>query len=135
MGVIKPEAIEHEIKRFMRPDWRRYWKPGHENDPLYRLYESVERKFDPDQPRVEAGNPDGGQWTSGDGGSSNTAPTVDPVDTDSIVAQAKRIAATDPNRYEECLNLCVPILERFQPPGSDRNQWDFHKCMNRCLGR
>jgi hypothetical protein len=26
------------------------------------------RKFDPDQPRVPAGNSDGGQWTSGGGG-------------------------------------------------------------------
>jgi hypothetical protein len=25
-------------------------------------------KFNPDQPRIPAGNPDGGQWTSGDGG-------------------------------------------------------------------
>jgi pimeloyl-ACP methyl ester carboxylesterase len=33
-------------------------------------------KYNPDQPRVPAGNPDGGQWTSGDGGgdgSNNTA--------------------------------------------------------------
>jgi hypothetical protein len=42
MAGIKQEAIEHELKRFMRPDahrylrpdWRRFWKPGHENDPL-----------------------------------------------------------------------------------------------------
>ncbi|MFO1149190.1 MAG: hypothetical protein U1E62_12525 [Alsobacter sp.] len=26
------------------------------------------RKYSPDQPRVPAGNPDGGQWTSGSGG-------------------------------------------------------------------
>jgi hypothetical protein len=33
------------------------------------------------------------------------------------------------------MSLCSPVLERFQQPGSDRNQWDFHKCMNVCLGR
>jgi hypothetical protein len=27
------------------------------------------KKYSPDQPRVPAGNPDGGQWTTGDGGS------------------------------------------------------------------
>jgi hypothetical protein len=30
----------------------------------------LEDKYRPDQPRVPAGNPDGGQWTNGDGGSS-----------------------------------------------------------------
>jgi hypothetical protein len=29
----------------------------------------VVQKYSPDQPRVSAGNPDGGQWTAGDGGS------------------------------------------------------------------
>jgi hypothetical protein len=34
------------------------------------------RKYNPDQPRVSAGNPDGGQWTREDGGSqSSTNPT------------------------------------------------------------
>jgi hypothetical protein len=68
MARIAQEAIEYEIKRFLRPDWRRFWKPGRENDPLYKLYESVERKFDPNQPRVPNGQPDGGQWTNSDGG-------------------------------------------------------------------
>ncbi len=37
-----------------------------------------QRKYDPDQPRVPEGSPDGGQWTSGDGGNAFTdqAPTV-----------------------------------------------------------
>jgi hypothetical protein len=29
---------------------------------------SLSRKYDPNQPRVPVGNPDGGQWTDGDGG-------------------------------------------------------------------
>jgi hypothetical protein len=32
----------------------------------------VSRKYNPSQPRVPAGNPDGGQWTSGDGGGSGS---------------------------------------------------------------
>lgn len=48
MVRIADEAIEYQIRRFLRPDWRRFWKPGHENDPLYKLYESAERKFDPE---------------------------------------------------------------------------------------
>jgi hypothetical protein len=31
--------------------------------------------------------------------------------------------------------LCYPILGRFQIPGSDRNTWDFQKCMNACMGK
>jgi hypothetical protein len=63
MARIKPDALAREISRFVRPDWRRFWKPGHERDPLYRLYESIERKFDPNQPRVPKGEANGGQWT------------------------------------------------------------------------
>lgn len=82
-------------------------------------------KFDPNQPRVPAGSPDGGQWTDGAAG-----------DVQTIVARAKRLSlATEPDAYQRCLDLCYPLLERFQPPGRDYNTWDFHKCMNACLGR
>ena len=83
------------------------------------------QKFDPDQPRVPAGNPDGGQWTDGA-----------TIDVQSIVATARRLnVAAAPDAYQRCLDLCYPLLERFEPPWSDRNTWDFHKCMNACLGR
>jgi hypothetical protein len=45
MVQIRRAAIDYEIKRFMRPDWRRFMRPGHGNDPLYRLYERIERKY------------------------------------------------------------------------------------------
>ncbi len=68
-------------------------------------------KFDPNQPRVPAGNPDGGQWTSGTTG-----------DVQSIAATAKRLnLAASPDAYQRCLDLCYPLLERHQSPGSDRN--------------
>jgi hypothetical protein len=63
--------LAYQQKRFMRPDAGRYvrtdafrWLPA---DRVGRR--SVERKFDPDQPRVPAGSPEGGQWTA-DGASS-----------------------------------------------------------------
>jgi len=37
---------------------------------LKLLTRALERRYSPDQPRVAAGNPDGGQWTSGGGASS-----------------------------------------------------------------
>ena len=73
MAPINQATLDNELRHWMRPDWRRYWKPGHENDPLYRLYESAERKYSPDQLRVPAGSQEGGQWTSEGGGGSREA--------------------------------------------------------------
>jgi hypothetical protein len=53
---MRPDA-----HRFIRPDWRRFVRPGFERDHPFALYE---QKYDPDQPRVPAGDPAGGQWTS-----------------------------------------------------------------------
>lgn len=38
------------------------------------LRAALATKYNPDQPRVSAGNRDGGQWTSGDEGGSETSP-------------------------------------------------------------
>ncbi len=46
-----------------------------------------------------------------------------------------KICANDQTQYQRCLERCYPLLERWQSPGSDRNTWDFHKCMNACMGR
>lgn len=40
--------------------------------------------------------------------------------------------AANPAR-RECVEQCSHLLERPQPPGSDRNQWDFHRCVNQCM--
>jgi hypothetical protein len=69
MTHTNSEWLEHQLKRwtrpdahrFVRPDWRRYVRPGFERDHPFALYE---RKYDPNQPRVPAGDPAGGQWTS-----------------------------------------------------------------------
>lgn len=152
MAQIRQEALDYELRRWMPPDWRRFWKRGHENDPLYREMERVERKFSPDQPRVPAGAREGGQWASGNGqgrssdpsqagsgaqvldrgrGASSSADAV----VQSFIEKAKRLAAGGKSAYERCSDLCYPILERFQPVGSDRNTFDFFKCLNACLGK
>src|SRR5215471_14155479 len=62
---------ERDSKRWMRPDahrflrsnWRRFWKPGQEDHPLYKFYDGIERKYRPDQLRDDLG-----RWTDeGDG--------------------------------------------------------------------
>lgn len=46
--------LRNDAHRWLRPDHARFDKPG-----------EIERKYNPNQPRVPAGNSDGGQWTSG----------------------------------------------------------------------
>lgn len=81
---VHPAYLEHQLRRcmrpdahsFVRPDWRRHVRPGFADDHPFALYE---RKYSPDQPRVPAGDPAGGQWTSGGGhqGSRASPDTVD----------------------------------------------------------
>jgi hypothetical protein len=63
---------------FVRPDWRRFAPRADAEHPFARY----EQKYRPDQPRVPAGNSDGGQWTAdgaGDGSrSSGSQPTTKP---------------------------------------------------------
>ncbi len=94
-----------------------------------RLLRALEIKFDPNQPRVPAGNSDGGRWTSQTGAAGQVSPDVQ-----AILDLAPQFAAAGTS-MSQCLDLCSPLLERFQPLGSDRNQFDFRKCLNACLGR
>jgi hypothetical protein len=72
MPAIRQEALDEQARRWLRPDWRRFFRPGSQNDPLYRYYERIERKYNPQQPRVPAGQREGGQWTS------ETDPSAEP---------------------------------------------------------
>jgi hypothetical protein len=97
-------------------------------------------KYDPDQPRVPAGSPEGGQWTSTGGANDDSLASDEgrnqdgEVSVESILAIAPRLAAAR-TRLDRCIDICSPLLERFQRPGSDRNEFDFRKCLNACLGR
>jgi hypothetical protein len=61
-------------------------RPGYEHDFPLKIYEC---KYSPEQPRVPAGNPAGGQWTSG-GGTESSGP------------QAQVAARISPDREAEC---------------------------------
>jgi hypothetical protein len=136
-------AVEHERKRwlradahrFVRPDWRRFIKPGSE---LATFYDSVERKYRPDQPRVPAGVPEGGQWSSEGGGTLEPGAQEQQTSSDvqRILEKAKQLAARGYSiRYLQCLEICYPLLERPQPAGADFNMNDFHRCMAACMRR
>jgi hypothetical protein len=113
------DSLSPDELRLVRPAyyWQRFGLPAWQR--------RLAAKYDPDQPRVPAGNSDGGRWTSGE---SNAV--------QSIIATARRLnLAAGPDAYQKCLDLCYRLLERPRSPGSDRNTWDSHKCMNACLGR
>ena len=57
--------LRQDGHRFIRPDGDRFFQLDRTRfDPL----DALSRKYSPNQPRVSAGNPDGGQWTSGGSG-------------------------------------------------------------------
>src|SRR5437588_7262862 len=88
--------LRPDPKLYLQPNQKLYFKPqpyerkehpdpSAELDELLRLRSELEslkaeikfrrllhaRKYSPDQPRVPAGNPDGGRWTSGEGTSAS----------------------------------------------------------------
>ena len=54
---------------------------------------SVERKYDPDQPRVPRGHPDGGQWTDGSFARGNASRDLDRAVTDDELERAGEVIA------------------------------------------
>jgi hypothetical protein len=80
--------LRPDPQRFLRPDWKRYVQPGF--DPLF-VHALLEGKanFDPNQPRVPKGNPDGGQWTDeGGDGEDGLSESDDDASTD--ISDARR---------------------------------------------
>jgi hypothetical protein len=101
MAQLRQECLDHQLRYWMRPDWRRYWKPGHENDPLHKEFERVERKYRPDQLRVPRGSEGGGRWADeGAGGGRGTVSGAKPAN---VAKPKQQIAARiSPQREAEC---------------------------------
>lgn len=97
---------------------KREWKSA--------LNDYYQRKLDQNQPRVPAGSREGGQWSSSGAGAEG-------FDVRNILEKAKRLLATHAE-MGRCVDLCLPLLNRFQAPGSNRNEFDFRKFLNACLG-
>lgn len=123
------EINQHQ--RFLRPDARRWMRPDAVRYlDLSRRNVPEAFKYDEDQPRD-----DRGRWTDVGGGQDTDEARSDETLVQDILAKAENlILAGNPADYKKCLDLCYPVLERFSPRWSDRNTWDFHKCMNACLG-
>ncbi len=76
-------------------------------------------------------DPTGGRRFSAQSGSIGSIPDF----LTNFPRPATETAVSDSGQYQRCLDQCYPLLERPQPPGSDSNKWDFHKCMSRCMGQ
>lgn len=111
MPLRDDTSTQHQLKRwtlpdahrFVRADWRRFVRPGHERELPFELYE---RKYSSDQPRVPSGNPSGGQWTSAAGANPFSASLatrrIDRVVTSGFGPRTKIAARISPERQLEC---------------------------------
>jgi hypothetical protein len=106
------------------------------HDALVREWEGVKRefyarKFDENQPRD-----DHGRWIDAGGEQGTSVADAEDSGDDlvgNILEKARKLTAGAAD-MKRCIDLCHPLLERFQRPGSDRNETDFRKCLNACLG-
>jgi hypothetical protein len=65
--------LRHQQSRWLQPDGGRWIRPDAARFLSPRAdaaepFPALARKYNPNQPRVPAGNPDGGQWTDGGAG-------------------------------------------------------------------
>jgi hypothetical protein len=67
--------MQPDAARWIRPDAARFLAPG---TRIVDALPALDRKYNPNQPRVPAGNPDGGQWTDGGGSNSGGGGYNDP---------------------------------------------------------
>jgi hypothetical protein len=120
MNITNKYWAAYQRKRWVRPDFHRWQRRAaawgqKANAPL-------QIKYSPDQPRDEQG-----RWANeGDGDQD--------ADVASIVARAEKfIAAGRSPSYLQCLEMCSRLLERPKPyPWSDRNMYDYLRCMDEC---
>jgi hypothetical protein len=86
---VEIAALRRELEKLTQ-DVLELWR---QCEPRARSYVI---KYSPDQPRVPAGNPDGGQWTSGDdGGGSPSASTTASNTTANGISRPVQYAALD----------------------------------------
>lgn len=112
---MRPDA-----HRFLRSDWRRFWKPGQENEPLYRYYERVERKYRPDQLRDWHG-----RWTA-DGASRSSIGGS----SDKLTAIASRISPTREADCEEQLKFDAVTCRAVGTPSCWRQiMFRYSQCL------
>lgn len=83
----------------LRLKWRLAF--GRWETKLARWVEAAKAGFDPNQPRVPAGNPDGGQWTGTGGSSGGTGQVLSDATPDNLWKPGARVAQAGPKKPEK----------------------------------
>jgi hypothetical protein len=96
MSRIAKEYMEHQRKYWMRHDAHRFIR--HDAWRFLPLSQRFEAKFDPNQPRVPTGSPEGGQWTA-NGGSAGAEAGIVGITAETLELSAARISS---QRRAEC---------------------------------
>jgi hypothetical protein len=92
---------ERQRQYRLRPDAARYWRPDAARwvkpSLSYVIGPTYARKynFDPGQPRLPAGDPDGGQWTDANGNSLDSEARTQRAEVIRICIVGSRSLATD----------------------------------------
>jgi hypothetical protein len=84
LDSLSPEELRQVDSSYY---WYKYGLPAVQREQA--------RKFDPDQPRVPAGNPDGGQWTSGATGTATISTEAETAESLVLAASGVTIDYSD----------------------------------------
>jgi len=131
---MRPNAhlyMRPDAHRWLRPDWKRFLVPGADPGPLLALFEG-KANFNPNQPRVPAGNPDGGQWTddqgwAGNGGSEADEETDYNFDLDEFSDSKRARLARPGSRPHGHHYVSVEIYGRMNLSAETRKVFDEEK--------
>jgi len=127
MRLAAHRSVRPDAQRWLRPDWKSYVQPGYEPSVLSLLEEKA--NFNPSQPRVPKGNPDGGQWTSEGGEDADEGDRDAPTD---ISDAARRPSGIGHNEGPP-LNEPPEIPKRRPPTAQETNT--FFKAAAQWLAR
>jgi hypothetical protein len=125
MAHFKDAALEHELKRwmrpdahrFVRPDWRRFVRPGFEKDHPFALYE---RKYRSDQLRD-----DRGRWADEGGGQETGAEDQLPINAKPAHDTARRSAGANSQETELADLGFGRLIAELPGPGGRRCVYQF----------
>lgn len=93
---------------------------GHESD----LHPMLAPHSDPGSMSGGSGVSGGGRWAPDQGDPTTITRAFETGQSNGNIQ-----LASGPTK-DQCIKQCIPLLER---PPNDRNQWDFHKCVNACM--
>jgi hypothetical protein len=104
--------MRHDAHRWVRQDADRWLRPGFES-----ALPTLDRKYSEDQPRVPAGNPGGGRWTS------DTNRSMQGADDTIADDQVERTVVHD----EAATQLWESIASEYREDGSLARQYIFNR--------